>query len=134
METSQVKDFVIELKTEWKSLWQDRIDDKVRAEGIAKHNYSKLAIEQGTVIAATRDFKPIEFFDIVEDYIGADTGKAAVPNTTVGGWGKFIRTNIKNQPKFTKRADSYKPAPKKVQQQKRGGRGWKHSKPLLSRY
>ena len=128
METTHVKEFVDDLKTEWKSLWQEKIDDKVRAEGIAKHNYQKLYVEQGTVIKATRDYKPIEFYDIVEDYLGLDTGKAAVPNTTVGGWGKFIKTNI-NKPKS--RAQAYIPPPKKTQkgqQQRKGGRGWLHTK------
>jgi hypothetical protein len=130
METIHVKEFLDDLKTEWKSLWQDHIEDKVRAEGMAKQDYSKLAIEQGTVIVATRDYKPLEFFDIVEDYLGVDTGKAVVPNTTVGGWGKFIRTNIRNQQKTTKRAAPPKPTPKKEQQQKKGGRGWRHAKLL----
>lgn len=67
METTHAKKFVDELKTEWKSLWQDQIEDKVRAEGIAKHEYSKLAVEQRTVIVATRDYTPIEFFDIIKD-------------------------------------------------------------------
>ena len=131
MERTQVKEFVDDLRFEWKSLWQEKIDDKVRAEGIAKHSYSKLSVEQGTVIRATRDYKPIEFYDIVEDYLGVDTGKAVVPNKTVGGWGKFIRTNI-NKP--NSRAQAYipppKPTPKKGQQQKKGGRGWRHTKLL----
>ena len=130
METTQAKEFVDELRTEWKSLWQNRIEDKVRAEGIAKQDYSKLAVEQGTVIVATRDYKPLEFFDIVKDYLGVDTGKAVVPNTTVGGWGKFIRTNIRNQQNTTKRAAPPKIAPKKGQQQKKGGRGWRNVKLL----
>ena len=130
MQTAHVKEFVDDLRTEWKCLWQEKIDDKVRAEGIAKHDYSKLVVEQGTVIRATRDYKPIEFYDIVEDYLGLDAGKAAVPNKTVGGWGKFIKTNIQ---KPNSRAKAYTPPPKKTpkgQQQKKGGRGWKHAKLL----
>ena len=103
-----------------------------RAEGIAKQDYSKLFVEQGTVIMATRDFKPLEFFDIVKKYLECDTGKVIPPNSTVGGWGKFIRTNIRNQ-KTTTRASRYVPpkkTPKKGQQQKRGGRGWLHDKLL----
>jgi hypothetical protein len=130
MQTPQVKEFVSDLRTEWKCLWQEKIDDKVRAEGIAKHNYSKLSVEQGTVIRATRDYKPIEFYDIVEDYLGLDAGKAAVPNKTVGGWGKFIKTNIQ---KPNSRAKAYIPPQKKTpkgQPQRKGGRGWKHAKLL----
>jgi len=128
METTQTKEFVDELRTEWKSLWQNRIDDKVRAEGIAKQDYSKLAIEQGTVIVATRNYKPLEFFDIVKDHLGPDTQKAVVPNTTVGRWGKFVRNNICKQKNTPKRTYSPpKPTHKKGQQQKKGGRGWIHA-------
>ena len=128
METNELKEFVDELRTEWKSLWQNRIDDKVRAEGIAKQDYSKLFVEQGTVIMATRDYKPLEFFDILQDYLGCDTGKAGAPNSTVGGWGKFVRSNIRKQKKPTRRFAPPKPTQKKGQQQKTCGRGWLHAK------
>ena len=127
MERAEVKEFVNDLRTEWKSLWQNRIDDKVRAEGIAKQDYSKLLIEQGTVIQATRDYKHLEFFDIVENYLGCDTSKAGPPNPTVGGWGKFVRNNIQKQKSRAKRYAPPKPSPKKGQQQKKGGRGWLHA-------
>ena len=132
MNGTEVKEFVDELRTEWKDLWQSRVDDKIRAEGIAKHDYSKLFVEQGTVIMATRDFKPIEFHDIVESHLGCETSKAGAPNPTVGGWGKFIKTNIQTQKKGpVKREAPAKPKPAKGQHQKRGGRGWKRGK-LLS--
>ena len=76
MNRPEVKEFVDELRTEWKDLWESRVDDKIRAEGIAKHDYSKLFVEQGTVIMATRDFKPIEFHDIVETHLGCESSKA----------------------------------------------------------
>jgi len=127
----EAKEFVDELRTEWKDLWQTRVDDKIRAEGIAKQDYSNLFVEQGTVIMATRDFKPLEFYDIVETHLGCESSKAGAPNPTVGGWGKFIKNNIHKQKKGpTKRAPP-KPKPKKRQQLKKGGRGWRHSK-LLS--
>jgi hypothetical protein len=124
--TDNMKEFVDDLRVDWKNLWRNRLDDRVRAEGIAKKDYSKLFVEQGTVIMATRDFKPLEFFDIVKEYLECDTEKVLPPNSTVGGWGKFIRTNIRNQ-KTATRASRYVPpkkTPKKGQQQKRGGRGW----------
>ena len=126
MATNNMKEFVDELRTDWQNLWRNRVEDKVRAEGIAKRDYSKLFVEQGTVIMATRDFKPLEFFDIVKEYLECDTEKVIPPNSTIGGWGKFIRTNIRNQKPAT-RASKYVPpkkTPKKGQQQKRGGRGW----------
>ena len=130
MEATEVKQFVDELRTEWKSLWQNRIDDKVRAEGIAKQDYSKLFVEQGTVIMATRNYKPLEFFEILQDHLGCDAGKAGAPNSTVGGWGKFIRNNIRKQKNPTRRFAPPKPTPKMGQQQKNGGRGWLHAKLL----
>jgi hypothetical protein len=130
MAINQTKEFVDELRTEWKHLWLNRVDDKVRAEGIAKQDYSKLFVERGTVIKATRDYKPLEFYDIVHDYLGCETGKALPPNATVGGWGKFIRTNIQKNKAPRRRYVPPKQTQKKGQQQKKGGRGWLHTKLL----
>ena len=124
MATSELKEIVDELRTDWKSLWRNRIDDKVRAEGIAEQDYSKLFIERGTVIMATRDFKPLEFFDIVQEYLACDAEKVLPPNSTIGGWGKFIRNNIRKQKKITRNYSPPKRTCKKGQQLKKGGRGW----------
>ncbi len=128
METDEVKEFVDELRNEWKGLWRNRIDDKVRAEGIAKQDYSKLFVERGTVIMATRNYKPLEFFDIVQQYVAFDAEKAVSPNSTIGGWGKFIRSKIRKQRKASRSFAPPKPARKKGQQLKKGGRGWLHAK------
>ncbi|MHC3128628.1 MAG: hypothetical protein IBV52_00935 [Candidatus Bathyarchaeota archaeon] len=128
MEINDVKEFVDELRTDWKHLWLNRLDDKVRAEGIAKQDYSKLFVERGTVIMATRDYKPLEFFDIVKEYLEFDAEKAVPINSTIGGWGKFIRNNMRKQKKPTRRFSPPKPTRKKGQQQKKGGRGWLHAK------
>ena len=131
MTTTEVKQFVDELRTDWKDLWQNRVDDKVRAEGIAKKDYSQLFVEQGTVIMATRDFKSLEFFDIVKQHLDCDAEKAVPINSTIGGWGKFVRDNVRKQKSTTRRYDPPKSTRKKGQQQKRGGRGWLHSAKLL---
>ena len=128
MGTNELKEFVDELRTDWKDLWRNRLDDRVRAEGIAYQDYSKLFVERGTVIMATRDFKPLEFFDIVQEYLKFDAEKAVPPNSTIGGWGKFIRNNIRKQKKTTRRFAPPKPTSKKGQQLKKGGRGWLHAK------
>ena len=128
MVTNELKEFVDELRTDWKDLWRNRLDDKMRAEGIAKQDYSKLFVERGTVIMATRDFKPLEFFDIVQEYLKFDTEKALPPNAAIGGWAKFIRTNLRKQKTTTRRFAPTKPNSKKCQQQKKGGRGWLHTK------
>jgi len=131
MNGTEAKEFVDELRNEWKDLWQTRVDDKIRAEGIAKQDYSNLFVEQGTVIMATRDFKPLEFHNIVENHLGCESSKAGAPNPTVGGWGKFIKTNIRTQRKGPTKRVPHRPKTKKRQQLKKGGRGWRHSK-LLS--
>jgi hypothetical protein len=126
MERSEMKEFVDDLRVQWKDLWRNRIDDRVRAEGIAQQEYSSLFVERGTVIMATRDFKPIEFFDIVQHYLSSDAEKAVPPNSTIGGWGKFVKNNIRNHKTRTRRYAPPKPTHKKGQQLKKGGRGWLH--------
>jgi hypothetical protein len=91
----------------------------------------KLSVEQGTLIKTTRDYKSLEFYDILEEYLGMDAGKSAVPNTTVGGWEKIIRSNIKNQKTRTKRRYTpLKNTLSKRQQKRKGGRSWLHNKIL----
>ena len=126
METNEIKEFVDELRNQWKHLWRNRLDDKVRAEGIAKQDYLKLFVEQGTVIMATRDYKPLELFDIIQQHLAFEAEKAVPPNSTIGGWGKFIRNKIRKQKNTTRRFSPPKPTPKKGQQVKKGGRGWLH--------
>ena len=55
------KETVDELRIQWKRLWLERAEDKVRAEGIATTDYCDLFLEKGTIIHATRDFKSPNF-------------------------------------------------------------------------
>ena len=121
------KEMVEELKVQWKRLWQERVDDKVRAEGIAIDDYSKLFVEKGTIIHATRDFKALNFREILEQNQIADAERFVPPSPQVGGWAKFIRTSITSlrNRKIT-RASVYREAEKQKQQPKKGGRGWLH--------
>lgn len=128
MDGGEWREFVDELRQCWKLLWRDRIDDRVRAEGIASEDYEILFVDQGTVIIATRDFKPPSLVEIVERHLeDKQSGRVVAPNSTVGGWGKFIRNVIRKQEKFTKRGRPVPSEPeKKKQQLKKGGRGWVH--------
>jgi hypothetical protein len=128
METLARKEIVDELKSQWKNLWRERIDDKVKAEGIANDDYSKLFVEKGTVIFATRNFKILNFRDILELNGIIDIDKLVPPNPHVGGWGKFTRTFVTNQKahRRTERALQYLDVKKEHQQTKKGGRGWLH--------
>ena len=118
---------VDDVKEEWRFLWRDRIDDKVRAEGMANRDFSLLFVEQGTVIVATRDFKPLNLKEILYLHKIKNVERIVPPHPTVGGWGKFARTVLNKQ----KRAREWKEsAPrrnlKKNLQLKKGGRGWLH--------
>jgi hypothetical protein len=122
-----LKEMVEELKIQWKKLWQERVDDKVRAEGIAIEDYSKLFVEKGTIIHATRDFKALNFKEILEQNQIANADKFIPPSPQVGGWTKFIKTNITSQrTRKNTRASLYCEAEKEKQQLKKGGRGWLH--------
>lgn len=129
MDVIDFRELVNELKIEWKRLWRERIDDKIRAEGIANRDYSKLFVERGLVIVATKDYKPLNFREILQKHIPPDIRDRAIPpHPAVGGWRKFIRNYICKPQEFTRRG---RPIPKEAknngkQQLKKGGRGWLH--------
>ena len=121
------KELVEELKVQWKKLWHERVDDKVRAEGIAIEDYVKLFVEKGTIIHATRAFKALNFKEILEQNQIANAEQFVPPSPLVGGWTKFIRTSITGQrSQRNRRAQLYVELKKEKQQPKKGGRGWLH--------
>ena len=121
------KEMVEEIKVQWKKLWQERLEDKVRAEGVAINDYSKLFVDKGTVIHATRTFKSLSFKEILEQNQVENADRLVPPSPQVGGWTKFIRESITNQkPQRQRRALTYVPPEKEKQQPKKGGRGWLH--------
>jgi len=129
VEVSDREQTIEELRAQWKTLWRERIDDKVRAEGIANVDYSMLFVEKGTVIFATRDFKPLSFRKILEEHKLVDADDIVSPSPDVGGWGKFIRTEIVRQKSSRGRSRRVRPDlgyEKKRQQLKKGGYGWLH--------
>ena len=121
------KEMVEELKVQWKKLWQERVDDKIRAEGIATADYCDLFVEKGTIIHATKDYKALNFREILEQHQIANVDMFVSPNPQIGGWTKFIKLNITNQhPPKKRRAELYCNEKKEKQQPKKGGRGWLH--------
>jgi len=130
VDSGEWREFLEALRKRWKSLWLDRIDDKVRAEGIANEDYDTLFIDKGTVIVATRNYKPPDFEEILERHAeDKQPGKVVVSNSRVGGWGKFVRDVVSKQKRFTKRGRPVPSQPeKKKQQLKKGGRGWLHAR------
>jgi hypothetical protein len=119
---------VEDVKVEWKLLWRDRIDDRVRAEGVANREYSLLFVERGTVIVATRDFKPLNFKEILCLHGVQDVGRFVPPPPSLGGWGKFARTVLNKQKRARKWkvTESVPRRKRKSLQLKKGGRGWLH--------
>ena len=122
------KEMVEELRIQWKKLWQERVDDKVRAEGVATADYCDLFVEKGTIIHATRNFKALNFKEILEQHQVENAERFIPPDPQTGGWNEFIKVNITNQrPRRKRRADFYCTENKREKQQpKKGGRGWLH--------
>jgi hypothetical protein len=126
------KQLILELKAQWKLLWNERFDDRVRAEGVSVNDYAILDIEKGTIIHATKDFKILNLKQILEKYMVENPERYITPDSHVGGWNKFIKTEITSKTKKGSRAAAYiadtHPAKKgKNQQPKKGGRGWLHT-------
>ena len=126
------KALILELKAQWKLLWSERYDDRVRAEGVSVNDYAILDIEKGTIIHATKDFKILTLKQILEKYLVENPERHIAPDVNVGGWNKFIKNEITGKPKRGSRAAAYvankAPAKKSANQQpKKGGRGWLHT-------
>jgi len=119
-------EFQRRLKDEWRLLWRERFDDRVRAEGVAVRDYPLVFMDRGFVIFASRDAKAPSFSEIVEFW--ASQGFVYAPDPAVGGWGRFIRTEFRKL--GHSRAEMFNECqPKRKdekQQLKKGGRGWLH--------
>ncbi len=91
------KELVDQLKVEWKLLWSECFNDRVRAEDISVKDYQSLLVERGTIIQATRNFKVLAFREILEEHMIENPDRYIQPDAKVGGWHKFIKTEITNQ-------------------------------------
>lgn len=122
------KEKVEEIRLQWKKLWKERFDDKVRAEGVATTKYNDLFVEQGTIIHATRSFKTLNFKEILEQHQIENIDRFIPPDPQIGGWTKFIKTNVTNQrPRKHRQVELYYDQTKPEKQRlKKGGRGWLH--------
>lgn len=126
------KQLISELKVQWKLLWSERFDDRVRAEGVSVNDYAILDVEKGTIIHATKDFKILNLKQILEKHMIENPERYISPDVHVGGWNKFIKTEITSKGRQVNRAAEYvaeKGSDKKSphQQPKKGGRGWLHT-------
>ena len=125
----QWRDFINDLRKQWKVLWRCRLDDKFRAEGIASEDYPMLFVVKGTVIIATKEYKPPDFAEILSVHQRmTNVGGAFQTSFSSSGWGKFIRTVIGLQRRSVSRG-RFRPVEgeqRKNLQKKKGGRGWVH--------
>jgi DNA-binding ferritin-like protein (Dps family) len=127
---NDLKAFVEELRNEWRYMWRTRIDDDVRAEAIAEKTFTRLFVDRGLILFATRDYKPPIFHEILERHLTPEEIERASPSPVRGGIKKFIKEYItiqngfKNKRRQEMRAELEKM--KRRQQQKHGGRGWLH--------
>jgi hypothetical protein len=114
------------VKEEWGLLWTERFDDRVRAEGVSVNDYPLLFMSRGHVIFATRDAKAPSFSQIME--VHASQGLVYSPDPDVGGWGKFVRTQLRRAAHSRARAfvNGQSKCEKEKQHLKKGGRGWLH--------
>ncbi|MEM3579413.1 MAG: hypothetical protein QXL54_04245 [Candidatus Bathyarchaeia archaeon] len=121
------EEFLHKLKEEWRLMWMERFDDKLRAEGVAVRDYPLLLMDRGFVIFASKDAKTPTFSEIKEFW--ASHGLVYSPDPAVGGWRKFVKTFIASQQNLrrSKRGQQqYVEDKKEKQQLKKGGRGWLH--------
>jgi len=124
---SPQREMVEKIKVQWRHLWQERMNDKVRAEGVATNDYSMLFVDKGTGIHATRNFKPLRFKEILEQNQIENPERLIPPNPLIGGWNKFIKTSITSQKTRTaSRTLAYVEPQRERQQLRKGGRGWLH--------
>ncbi|MBX5327266.1 MAG: hypothetical protein ACQXXH_01635 [Candidatus Bathyarchaeia archaeon] len=124
-EWKEQKLFVEELKRQWKLMWRERIDDKVRAEGIAAKDFGLLFVERGTIIIATRDFKLLDFRQILQQHNLVHAEDVVFPSPSTGGWGKFAR-EVFGKNSGVKRRASYEKPKGGSGPLKKCGRGWLH--------
>jgi membrane-bound lytic murein transglycosylase B len=127
---NEKKELVENLRQEWKTMWKSRIDDEVRAEGIADKTYERLFIDRGLILFATRKFKPPEFQEILRKYLTSEEAERLIPDPVKGGIRKFIREYITANNKISRSQREEwvheLDAMKKKQQSSHGGRGWLH--------
>jgi len=114
------------IKEQWKLLWMERFDDRVRAEGVSVSDYPLLFMSRGHIIFATRDAKAPSFTQIVDAW--ASQGMVYSPDPDVGGWHKFFKTEMSRGAHSRARAyvKGRCESEKERKHLKKGGRGWLH--------
>jgi hypothetical protein len=125
-EVGSREEFRRRLKAEWMLMWRERYDDRLRSEGVAVDDYPLLFMDRGFIVFASRNARTPVFREIVEYW--AAQGLVYSPDPDVGGWGKFIRTELKRvaHSRAKRYLDGEPRREKSGQHLKKGGRGWLH--------
>jgi hypothetical protein len=81
-------------------------------------------MDRGFVIFASRNAKAPSFSEVVEFW--ASQGCVYAPDPAIGGWKKFIKTELSKLPHSRAKTFNERQQKRncKGQQQKKGGRGW----------
>jgi hypothetical protein len=114
---------VEEIRIQWKQMWNEHFNDKVKAEGVSTNDYPTLLIGQGTIINATRDFKALNFKDILRQQ-KVENPDRYQPDKYIGGWNKFIKNSIAAKTGKAKNPSKATPSKPSSKQTKKSGRGW----------
>ena len=117
---------VEELKVQWKLLWAERFYDETKAESVSIHDYASLFVERGTVIHASKDFKQLNFKEILENHLVENPERYVPPPTECGGWNKFVKTNITGQKNKEMKIKPNKLVESRIDKQIKSRRGWLH--------
>jgi hypothetical protein len=127
VEAASREEFRRRLRAEWNLMWTERFDDRQRSEGVAIDDYPLLFMDRGFIVFATRDAKTPVFREIVDYW--ATQGLVYSPDPDVGGWGRFIRTEMKRvaHSRAARHVDDESGRKKSEQQMKKSGRGWLHA-------
>jgi hypothetical protein len=121
------KKVVDSLKTERNLMWSERFNDKPKAEGVAMDNYHNLGVERGTIIHATRDFKALDFKEILQNHSISQPERFIQPTPSVGGWGKFIKQEIRPAYNSKQKTLEHNSAGKNSdKKQNKSNSGWLH--------
>lgn len=120
---NKAREFRRWLKIEWADLWKSKFDDEIISEGISVKDYSLLDVDRGEIIHASRDYKPLNFREILEKKLGGEVTERVDVDPNVGGWKKFAREQLPLREKKTAR-EAHKIPFDLSQQQRKGGSGW----------
>ena len=108
------------IKEEWDTLWNTKVYDKDRSEGVSTKKFHLLSIEAAQVLHDSRGSSMPCLDDIYEGLVGKEVTDRVVTYPKVGGWKKFAKNTFPP----IKPPRKIKVSKNKNQQQRKGGRGW----------